>query len=228
MRNLIFYSITTTISITVSITSLFCSTIYAQGTSINRTEILSITNSLEQLGKLLPGIYINKRQHEIHPTSFYHVMIKVNRIWADRDDALWFYVEKAQFELQDHPYQQSVYKIYRGERDTMVSEVYRLNDSEIAIGTKKDAAFWKERHPHTLLLQNGCALYLTRRSNGYFTGSTRSNNCPCSCSLESVVAMQSQISISLDTLKIWEKGFDKKGKQVWGSEKGAYCFERAK
>ncbi len=190
------------------------------------TAILSITNTMEQLAELLPGTYDNTKQHQANPTDFYHVMMEINRIWPDRDDAFWFYVKQAQFELRDHPYQEGAYKIYRGERDTLIIELYKLEPNHTAIGVIKNDSFWQEQHPETLLLREGCAIYLTRRSSGYFIGKTYSNTCPCSCSLKSAVAMESQITISLDALKIWDQGFDTRGKKVWGPDKGAYYFER--
>lgn len=205
------------------------SIVQGQGTSIsqkNPTSILAMTNTLEQLAELLPGTYKNTQQYQSQPTAFYHVTLNIDRIWADRDDAIWFYVRQAQVELQDHPYQEQVYKIYRGERDTLIIKIYTLASSQTAIGSQKDASFWKEQQPKDLLLRQGCAIQLTRRKSGYFVGKTQATTCPCVCSLENAVAMQSQISISLDALKIWDKGFDATGQKVWGPDQGAYYFER--
>ena len=204
------------------------SIVHGQGTAFSKdpTTILSITNNMDQLAKLLPGTYGNTKQHQADPTAFYHVVMNIHRIWSDRDDASWFYVKQAQFDLQEHPYQEQVYKIYRGERDTLIVEVYQLPSVQKSIDSQKDASFWKEEHPQTLLLKEGCAIYLTRRTSGYFVGQTSSKTCPCSCSLESAVAMQSQISIGLNALKIWDQGFNETGKKVWGPDKGAYYFER--
>lgn len=205
------------------------SIVSGQGTSIsqkNSAAILSINNTMEQLAELLPGTYKNTQQHQAQPTDFYHVSMHIDRIWIDRDDAKWFYMKQAQVGLLDYPYQEHIYKIYRGERDTLIISIYTLAPSQLATDLPKDASFWKEQQPQDLLLRQGCAIHLTRRKSGYFVGKTHSNTCSCICSLENAVAMQSQISISLEALKIWDKGFDATGQKVWGPDKGAYYFER--
>ncbi|MGH1334716.1 MAG: chromophore lyase CpcT/CpeT [Aureispira sp.] len=188
-----------------------------------RVAILSLTNNLEQLGRIMPGIYTNSKQYQANQEDFYHVIMKLHRIWEDRDDAIWMYIEQAQFDVQDHPYRQRIYKVFRGERDTLISEVYTLPDPKSAIGKGDHATFWKDLAPTQLTPRAGCAVYLTRQSNALYVGGTRPNTCLSSMAGASFA--HSTVTIGLDIFESLDQGFDKEGKLMWGSEKGAYSFE---
>ena len=188
-----------------------------------RAAILSMTNNLEQLGRIMLGTYTNTKQYQANKEDFYHVIMKLHRIWEDRDDAIWMYIEQAQFDVQDRPYRQRVYKVFRGERDTLISEVYTLPDSKSAIGKGADANFWKDIPPTKLIAREGCAVYLTRKANALYVGSTLPNTCQSSMAGASFA--HSTVTIGLDVFESLDQGFDQEGKLMWGSEKGAYSFE---
>jgi hypothetical protein len=200
--------------------------IYGQGTSTSSKHqaILSLTNNLQQLAEILPGSYDNSQQHQAFPKDFHHLRLEVQRIWSDRDDAVWLYVEQALYDLPEAPHHQWVYKIFRGERDTLIGEIYSLENASTAIRKGHDKAFWKEQHPNQLSLRQGCAIRFVRRCNGYFVGSTHGS--ACSSPVDRADFIQSQVAVSLDALKLWEQGFDAGGKKVWGPDKGAYLFDR--
>ncbi len=191
-----------------------------------RAAILAMTNNLQQLGRIMPGVYSNTNQYNANQEDFYHVVMRLHRIWPDRDDAIWLYIEQAQFDVQDRPYRQRVYKVYRGERDTLISEVYNLPDPKAAIGKGDDVEFWKEKQPQQLITRTGCAVYLTRKSNALYTGSTRPNT--CESSMAGAAYAHSEVVIGLDVFESLDQGFDEAGKLMWGSEKGPYSFERYK
>jgi hypothetical protein len=191
-----------------------------------RAAILAMTNNLQQLGRLMPGVYTNSSQYQANQKDFYHVIMKLHRIWLDRDDAIWLYIEQAQFDVQDRPYRQRVYKVYRGERDTLISEVYNLPDAEAAIGKGGDSDFWKDKVPQQLAVRQGCAVYLTRKDNALYVGGTRPNT--CESTLAGAAYAQSEVTIGLDIFESLDQGLDKEGKLMWGSEKGPYKFERYK
>lgn len=188
-----------------------------------RAAILALTNNLEQLGRIMPGVYTNTQQYKANPDDFYHVIMKLYRIWPDRDDAIWLYIEQAQFEVQDQPYRQRVYKLFRGERDTLISEVYTLPDTKAAINKGDQAEFWKELSPTQLQAREGCAVYLKRKANALYTGGTLPNT--CTSTLAGAAFAHSTVTIGLDVFESLDQGYDKQGNIVWGSEKGPYRFK---
>ena len=187
-----------------------------------RARILAVRNNLQQLSLIMPGIYTNTPQHQAAPDDFYHIIMKLYRIWPDRDDGAWFYIEQAQFEVQDQPYRQRVYRLTRGERDTLISQVYTFYDPKPYTGKGEQADFWKTQRPAQLIEKEGCAVYLTRKANGLYTGGTRKNT--CFSKMAGAAYAESVVTIGLDEFTSLDQGYDQEGKQVWGSEKGAYRF----
>lgn len=207
---------------TLPLLFLHCASVDKGVSQETRQHILSQKNNLEQLSLIMPGVYTNTPQHEAAPDDFYHVIMKIHRIWTDRDDGRWFYVEQAQFEVQDRPYRQRVYRLLRGERDTLISQVYNLPNPKAYIGQGTATDLWRDLHPDSLVERSGCAVYLTKHSNGRYTGGTRPN--ACSSTLAGAAYAASEVVIGLDEFSSLDRGYDTEGKQVWGSEKGAYQF----
>lgn len=195
----------------------------AQSEHSEREKILATKNILEQLSLIMPGVYTNTNQYEDDQENFYHVIMKLYPIWKDRDDAKWFYIEQAQFDVQDKPYRQRVYKVYRGEKDTLISKVYNLPDPKQFIGSKGERDFWKKFTPAVLEERVGCTVFLTKKKNGLYTGGTKKNTCHSKMAGASFA--ESEVTIGLDKFTSLDRGYDDVGKQVWGSEKGAYRFE---
>lgn len=209
--------------LTLSVLFWNCASVDKQGVQQQeRTRILSLKNNLEQLSAIMPGVYTNTKQYNASPNDFYHIIMKLYRIWPDRDDGRWFYIEQAQFDVQDRPYRQRVYRLHRGERDTLVSQVYNLPDPEAFVNKGDDAGLWKELTPDKLIEREGCAVYLTRKANGLYAGGTRKN--ACSSQLAGASFAESEVTIGLDEFSSLDRGYDAKGKQVWGSKQGAYQF----
>lgn len=188
------------------------------------SDILTQKNNLEQLAALMPGVFRNDRQYKQDPDNFYHSQMALSRIWADRDDGKWFYVEQALVGALESPYRQRVYRLVRGERDTLISRVYTLPNSKAATGKTNDLDFWETINPNELDERKGCAVYLTKRGKkAQYVGGTRPNG--CLSSLRGVTVFTSQVSIQWRAVMCWDRGFDVKGRAIWGPPK-AYVFER--
>lgn len=189
-----------------------------------REKIMATKNNLEQLTLIMPGIYTNTKQfNNSDQNDFYHIIMKLYPIWEDRDDAKWFYVEQAQFDAPKSPYRQRVYKIIRGERDTLISNVYTLPEPKEFIGAEGKEEFWKNFTPSILVERKGCAVYLTKKTNSLYTGATKKNT--CSSTMAGASFAESEVTIGLDEFTSLDIGYNDKGVQVWGPTKGAYRFE---
>ena len=68
-----------------------------------------------------------------------------------------------------------------------------------------------------------CSVFLTRSGENYI-GINPSQGCPAN--ERGAVKMTNTIVLGNTSMKIWDRGFDAKGKQVWGNESNAYEFRK--
>jgi hypothetical protein len=68
-----------------------------------------------------------------------------------------------------------------------------------------------------------CTVFLTRSGENYI-GINPSQGCPAN--VRGAVKMTNTIVLGNTSMKTWDRGFDAKGKQVWGNESNAYEFRK--
>jgi hypothetical protein len=73
-----------------------------------------------------------------------------------------------------------------------------------------------------LVPKAGCAVRLKRADGQTWTGGTDGHGCPSS--REGAAYTTSEVTLTATELRSWDRGFDAKGKQVWGSTAGPYIF----
>ena len=163
--------------------------------------------------------------------DYFEIELHVARIWLDRDDGIWLYVEQAAASALDRPYRQRVYQVLPLEGDggappaDVVSKVYTLPGDPLAFaGAAYDPAKLDDISPDDLTLRAGCAVYLRQTENGDFVGSTRGEG--CQSSLAGAAYATSTVTLTADQLRSWDQGFNEEGEQVWGAVKGPYVFDR--
>ncbi|QOJ14914.1 MAG: hypothetical protein HRU75_09780 [Planctomycetia bacterium] len=150
------------------------------------------------------------------------------RIWPERDDGVWLYVEQATAETPERPYRQRVYRLART-RDGLVSEVFELPGEPADV--LRRAGAWREARPladldpSQLEPRSGCTMYIHRRPDGAFSGGTRGSGC-ASTLRGAAYAVSDLIELTADGLVTWDRGYDADGRQVWGAERGGYEFRR--
>ncbi len=191
---------------------------------LSRTEILNMQNNLQQLAILMEGHFSNEEQHKADPENYYHIIMKICRIWDDRDDGIWFYVEQGLATLVENPYRQRVYRLIRGERDTLISEVYTLPEPKDYVGSCANEKLLSNLSPKDIELREGCAVIMTRKGKGFFQGGTKDGT--CASNLRGATTVSSEIELSYDLFKTWDRGFDDNGNHIWGAEHGSYEFKR--
>ena len=155
--------------------------------------------------------------------DFLDIRLVMVRIWKGRTDAVWLYVEQATASTPDAPYRQRVYRVAALGEGFFESRVYSLDQPAAAVGAWKKPDPLAELTPEKLLPRDGCSLVL-RRQGDAFVGSTLANLCPSE--RKGAAYATSEASITADSLRSWDRGFDASGKQVWGSEKGPYIFRK--
>ena len=73
-----------------------------------------------------------------------------------------------------------------------------------------------------LAVRPGCSVVLRYAGPGRMTGSTQGDG--CASALRGAAYATSEVTLTAGELESWDRGFDAKGNQVWGSTKGAYRF----
>jgi CpeT protein len=157
--------------------------------------------------------------------DYYDISLVMQPIWADRSDALWLYVEQAVAVRPDRPYRQRVYELIEHADGRLESRVYALPGDPL-----EHAGAWKLDRPLAGLtpgdldLREGCSVWLTRRADGTFAGSTEGDL--CGSNLNGAAYATSEVIIRPDAVLSWDRGYDADGEQVWGAVKGPYIFDR--
>jgi hypothetical protein len=183
-------------------------------------------SGLELLSQYLTGHFSSVKQSKEDP-SYFDIHLHASRIWTDRTDGPWIYIEQARGDALNEPYRQRIYHL-SFENNTYLSEVYELPgtpDDVVAkyAGAWKDASKLDGLTPQQLKKKEGCTVRLILK-DGVFNGGTVGQG--CLSSLRGATYATSSVHADASGLKTWDQGFDAKGKQVWGATKGPYLFDR--
>lgn len=177
---------------------------------------------LLKFASVLVGSYSSKDQAMID-TNYFNISLVMTRIWEERTDAVWLYVEQALTSMMDKPYRQRVYKLEHPAKNKFTSEIFTIKNQQQIIGLQNDAGKPKFLTHDLIEMKEGCTvvLYLNK---GVYSGGTEGSN--CSSNLRGASYATTKITLKKGLLESWDQGFDSSGKQVWGPEKGAYKFEK--
>lgn len=180
----------------------------------------------EQLCEWMQGSYSSAAQSRALPTSFFDIRLEMSRIWPERTDGCWLYVEQASARSLDKPYRQRVYHLKSSGYARATSAVYTLPGRALDwAGAWRDPSRFEAIEPEDLELREGCTIFLEKQADSW-VGGTRGRG--CASSLRGAAYATSIVRVLENSLESWDRGFDKSGEQVWGATAGAYIFERTK
>lgn len=185
--------------------------------------IASDDTSLNSLYQLMQGSYSSQKQSEADE-NYYDIRLEMVPIWEANKEALWLYVEQAAAAALERPYRQRVYKITQLENGKFSSAVYELPNAHEHAGAWKRANPLSELSPADLKLREGCAVILSKQSDGHFKGSTVEKE--CKSTLRGARYATSIVELGAQGITSWDQGFNANDEQVWGAEKGPYIFLR--
>ena len=94
------------------------------------------------------------------------------------------------------------------------------------VGAWKAKKLMEQLSIDSMLIRPGCVIYFQRDSAGNFVGST--NGSACRNSEYTAMYASSEMFVSPRLVTVWDRGWDRYGKQVWGPRLGAYRFTRFK
>jgi hypothetical protein len=180
--------------------------------------------NLNKLITMMTGSFSSGVQAK-NDSSYFDIRLHISRIWQDRKDGIYLYVEQAMAARQDKPYRQRIYKVMALSDSTFESAVYTMKDPLRFTGAWQNPAILGALSPDSLEARTGCSVFLTLNGES-FSGSTKGNECPSD--LRGAAWASSEVTLNMRGMNSWDRGFDKQGKQVWGAVKGGYQFLKEK
>jgi hypothetical protein len=179
---------------------------------------------LKKLFKTMAGEFSSEQQSKAD-SAFFHIKLRMKPI-ALNSDGYWFYVEQSIATMQEKPYRQRVYHLYIQDDSTIVSKVFEVKNPAQYTGGWNDISKLQNITTDSLIDRQGCGIFLRKRQDKTFSGSTPGKE--CLSSLRGATYATSEVTIYNDKLISWDRGWDKNDKQVWGAVKGGYVFIKQK
>lgn len=182
---------------------------------------------LQELTTWFEGSYSNERQAK-QDSSFEHQRIEVRRIWMDRQDGVWFVMERFAAGKENETLrwvEQNVLRIHGVEENLIEVQSFKWKDFRNKSGLWKNPEKAAEYTPGELGLLRGCEMYLQRNSSAFFGGT---HGMACSAGRPLVSYMNITISIADQSVALWERGYSPDNKQISGSVKGPYYYLKQK
>ncbi len=176
--------------------------------------------ALEQLAKVMIGSYTSAAQAEAD-TSYFNIELEMVRLWPERTDGIWLYVEQAAARSKEKPYRQRVYHLQEVNDSIFTSDILSITGGETLYGAYKDGALLESLQMDSLVELAGCTITLTRRGEAYI-GSTDGRK--CSNAWGKATYATSEVSITPGLMVSWDRGYNDADEQVWGATAGGYRF----
>lgn len=176
--------------------------------------------SLELLTSYMEGSFSSEEQSK-KDTSYFHITLDMKRIWKDRTDGVWLYVEQTAASTPGKPYRQRIYHLEQLSPTKFSSTICSFEDPKNYIGGHLKPEMFDAISPEKVEVLQGCALYLDYK-DGQFSGSTVEGACLNAWG-EATYAT-SEVSMMPGLLISWDRGYNDKKEQVWGAVKGGYHF----
>lgn len=147
------------------------------------------------------------------------------RIWPERKDGTWLYVEQALAGQGIKPYRQRIERLaQRGNFWVLQDFLLPGNAADYAGAWRRPARFAALRHSE-LQWRVGCDVTLRLQADGNFSGATQGQ--ACKSTLLGAAYETREMSLSASGIALWERGYDANGHPVWGPAQGPYRFERS-
>jgi len=178
---------------------------------------------LQRLADYMTG-YFSSEAQALADTDYFDIRLRMQRVWQNRTDGYWLYVEQAVAGYEAKPYRQRVYRVSQIDTDLFQSRIYKIPEP------LRFASAWQEKNPlanltpESLEYKPGTLIILMSKPDGSFVGSTIGKECPSE--LHGAVYTSTQVMINAEGLDTWDRGYDQNDEQVWGPEKSGYIFKK--
>jgi hypothetical protein len=177
---------------------------------------------VERLLPWLEGTFTNHAQH-LQDTTVSNDTLHIKRMWHDRTDGAWFYVEYRSESGADKPKRQLVYNVRRVEQGMIEQASYRIKQPDRVAGAWADTTRLQDLTPAGLVKRRGCEVFL-QADFGQYLG--RTMGMACGGDTYGVSYVTVDVTIKYDRIVIWERGFNTSNEQVTGGTVGPSIFQR--
>lgn len=182
-------------------------------------------SAVEFLAGSLTGNFDNLSQTRAD-RGYQHVVLHAVRLWPERTDGPWLYVEQSLHEGPDLPYRQRVLQLAARPDNVFEVRVFTLPNPVALTGAWRTPALFAKLAPADLLPREGCTIFLRVRPDGAFHGTTEGQG--CASELRGAAYATTEMTVTPDQQTLWERGFNKSGIQLWGFASGGYVFQRVR
>jgi len=170
------------------------------------------------------GTFSSRAQADADPEHFKSVRLVITRIWPERSDGLWLYVEQALASDLAHPYRQRICSVSERADGSLVSRTRLLPGDALRFTDASGRPYNLASVDAGMLDQReGCDLIL-RYDGRSFVGRTETRD--CASDIRGAAYATSLMRSAPAGIVSWDRGFDASGRQVWGATKGGYVFRR--
>ncbi len=184
---------------------------------------------LERLATWMTGTFSSAAQARSTP-GYAEARLTAVPIWKDRADGPWLFLAQAETATPGDGHFTSldvrlrVFQLLHVGDSLFECRSFAVPDEAKAIFTWKAAVPLPDVTPAQLKPLKGCSLILRRVDVGTFQGSTLGS--ACESASEGTAYVTTELTVTPNDLIWWERAYDERHKQVWGSEKGPYELGR--
>ena len=176
-----------------------------------------------ELSALMTGSFSSEEQSKID-TAYFDIRLEIIRIWEDRSNGIWLYVEQAAASSLERPYRQRIYRLKETGENLFKSEVYEIEEPLRFTGVwRKENPFYGDADD-ILQKRPGCSVRLKKIGNQTFFGSTVDKECLSDWG--GATYATSIVTITENGMITWDRGFDENDNFLWGAEKAGYYFQK--
>ncbi len=179
-------------------------------------------NGLDILSNYMIGSF-NSAEQAAADTNYFDIRLDMHRIWKQKTDGVWLYVEQAINREDATPYRQRVYHVEQLKDNLFRSTIYKLDSAELYTGLHHNQKLEALLTDENISLLKGCALELEFDGKG-FIGATRKGACLNNWGKAAYAT--SEVEIFEDYMVSWDRGWNEKDEYVWGAEKAGYIFKK--
>lgn len=179
--------------------------------------------ALDRLAGWMTGYFTSETQAAAD-TNFFDIRLHMARIWPERTEAAWFYVEQAAAVRLEKPYRQRIYRVWQPNDSTFQSDVYTVAEPLRYAGAWQKPDLLAALTPDSLQLREGCSITLRAEGDSAFVGGT--TGIGCASDLRGAAYAVSEVRITAHGMVTWDRSYDSTGTQVWGATTGGYHFVR--
>ncbi len=177
---------------------------------------------LDSLVTMLVGKFSNKEQVKDDASFAYLNLINI-RIWQDRP-GYWVYSEVFDAKQDEYIYSQRIVHYERADSSRFKSTSYSIRNVKDYQSGWNNPKVFNKLTLDSLIIRTGCEVYFNKKTSTIYSGKTIKGS--CISTIKSIDYITSSFVVSKDKISIWTRGYNHKGKQVWGKFKGPYKYKK--